>query len=128
MTAAPPCATVVLVEPGADEGGPGQQVGQAAQFVQGSSQGGVAVGRGATLLGVTLLLETALGVLRGGLFSGWAGAEVLAQEAAVDAACARVVAAPSASCFPGHGCVTFRCWRRGRDPAQRLLFTAGHTH
>jgi hypothetical protein len=99
---------MVLMKASADEGSPGQQVCQAAQFVQGGSQSGVAVGRGATLLGVMLALETALGVRRGGLFSGWAGAEVLEQEAAVDAACARVVAASSSSCFPGHGCVTFR--------------------
>ena len=113
LTAFSPCATVVAVIASEDEGGVDEVFDGVVKVGDGGVEGVEALAFlvFGLVLGLTLLL--CVGILVGGELGDGAGAEVVADDTAVDFAGAIVVLV-SLTCFPAHaghsslGCTTFK--------------------
>jgi hypothetical protein len=109
---------------GADQCGLEEQVRQSAQLVQRRRQLLIAPLCLLLDLGFGLPLHPGQGILRSGLLRHCTGADIAADDAAVDALRTRVVAASSSACLPAH-CAALQCPCLRLPFARRLMDLAG---
>jgi hypothetical protein len=101
----PPCTTIVLIKACAQQGGPDQEVHVQRQLAQEPISSRPAVSHRFAPLGLGLLFSTAPCILCASLLGKRAGADIFADQPALDPSGARIVRAMPEAGLPAH-CVT----------------------